>query len=191
VSRIFTLAALRFAAENPLHTARLLLRKTLLFWGPAEIGHDREDQVERAFSASSVACRWTQPVAVALFLIGLAMLAVESRTARRRRRPRPRGAAFEFSILALLFVLAYFASFLPFFVTTQFRVPLLPFLLLFGAEALFRLGRMVAQKAYNDAGTCSSAAWWSMPWSRPTSRTSGRMRRNGLSRRAWPMPGSA
>ena len=46
-SAVFARMAARYAREHPGHVARLLARKTALFWGPAEIGNNKEYYYDR------------------------------------------------------------------------------------------------------------------------------------------------
>ena len=60
------------------------------------------------------------------------------------------------SVLVLLFVFTYFVSFLPFFVAERFRVPIIPFLFLFGSFSLYRIGRLAVSRNF------STALFWSI-----------------------------
>lgn len=116
VSRWFTAKALDFVAAEPGRALGLALRKTALFWGPAEPSNNREDALVRA---ASPVLRWlpTFPIALALALLGAARL-----FAARRERPSA------FPLLLLLLTTTWFLSHVPFFVAGRYRVPLLPIL---------------------------------------------------------------
>lgn len=58
------------------------------------------------------------------------------------------GGTAETATLIALFVLATFASYLPFFIAGRYRVPIIPFLLLFGAYRTHELGRAIAAGKY-------------------------------------------
>jgi tetratricopeptide (TPR) repeat protein len=137
VSRFFTGKAFEHISANPGRTLELMGRKTLLFWGPAEISNNEVLYYDRAHSR---VLRFLPgfPAALALAIIGLALLAMEFRSRRRRE-----GAAdetysrrFELVVLMIGFVAVYFASFLPFFIQGRYRIPIIPVLLLFGAYGI-------------------------------------------------------
>jgi hypothetical protein len=119
--------------QPPGRTLQLLVRKTLLFWGPREIGHNKEDEVNAPVPRAALApgnFAW----AFTLALLGAGLMA------RRRLHARKTGANPERGwILAVglaLFIAVFFVSYLPFFVAGRYRAPLIPFLLLFGAYLL-------------------------------------------------------
>lgn len=110
---------------HPLATFKLTLKKALLFWGPREVGNNKEDELERA---SSRILRWIPgnfASSMALFTLGMA--AFLQRWKREDRQRRQVGA------LVALVIAMTFISYLPYFVAGRFRMPLLPLLLFFGA----------------------------------------------------------
>ncbi len=123
-SRILGRRAARWALDHPRDAAALTLRKAALFWGPHEIAHNRAPAAERA--ASPVLRRL--PMGFALALAGGLAGAILLMT-RPVRRQMPDGGP-ETLVAAALLALGWFASFLPFFVTSLFRLPVIPFLLL-------------------------------------------------------------
>jgi tetratricopeptide (TPR) repeat protein len=129
VSAWFAGRALDWIAENPGRALRLTGRKALLFFGPQELAHNKELQLERAHSG---VLRWLPaPFAavLALALVGLYCAL---------RRP---GASRELALLLALVVLAWFLSVVPFFAAARYRVPILPPLLLLAAVAVADIGR--------------------------------------------------
>jgi hypothetical protein len=155
VSSYFAGEAFRFMREHPGVTARRLLKKSLLFWGPREITHNKVVEMDR--DASRV-LRWAPvrfPLVLALALLGILMLARD----RHGRGGGRKGALesrrrWEFSVLLMLLVLAWFASILPFFVSARYRVPVIPLLLVFGAYGAVGLVREVA-----SGGATRGARW--------------------------------
>jgi tetratricopeptide (TPR) repeat protein len=136
LERFFLREGLRFMASHPVQELKLLIRKTLLYWGPAEISSNKVEYLEKR---SSPVLRFlpSWPVAAALFFTGVALFA-----ARMRGRGWPelrRDPRWLLLVLLLLFVAVSFATHLVFFVTARFRVPVVPFMLLFGAYALHAL----------------------------------------------------
>ena len=123
--------ALRYAVRHPQRTLALAGRKSLLFWGPMEVGNEEEEELERADSRVLSRLPGRFPVVMALFGAG-AILCL----ARPRKEPYPclpeRRAL---GALLLLVILFYFLSYLPFIVAARYRTPLIPFLLLFAVAA--------------------------------------------------------
>lgn len=136
-SRIFARDAWKSIRAEPSRILRLMGLKTLLFWGPMEVGNNKEDDVERA---QSRVLRWIPgsfSAVLALFLVGAGLAAW--RGVHRKRggiSAVENGRAEELGAGFLLFIAVFFASYLPFFVAGRYRVPLVPFMLPFGAGLL-------------------------------------------------------
>jgi 4-amino-4-deoxy-L-arabinose transferase-like glycosyltransferase len=153
-SSYLTDEAVGFIRENPGKALRLTGRKVLLFWGPWEVPHSK--MVQEARDASGVLARipGNFPLVVALFAAGvlLAFWDARARRAAARAERASLEARWEVSVLVLLFVLAWFVSIVPFFVTARYRVPVIPFLLVFAAYALVRIGEFAAARDWRSAG---------------------------------------
>jgi len=138
VSRFFAARALEYVGSHPGRTLALTLRKAALFWGPAEISNNKEIQVARGESA---VLRWLPrfPLVLSLAFVGALLALRDARRAGDTRR-------FELTVLLLAVVGAYFASHLPFFIAGRYRVPLVPFLLLFAAYGGCRLAELARDR---------------------------------------------
>lgn len=152
VSRFYTRKALDFIGSRPLKAAGLTLRKAALFWSPVEITHNSAVAVEHQFSK----VLRSLPGNFA-FVLSLALVGAFSLWRRARRGDLPRHAAFTLALMSL-FVLVYYASFVPFFVTSLYRVPITPFLLVAAAAAILHLGGLLARRAFAPAAGLA-AAW--------------------------------
>jgi len=146
--------AVDFIAHHPLKVLQLAGKKALVFWGPTETTNDK---VLHWAKKKSRLLHWLPgfPVVLALFVVGVALFVGDWR--ERRTRDTPEGTADEPSrmaaaVMPLLFILAYFASVVPYFVAGRYRIPVIPFLLLFGAYGVWRISRLVAGRAYRRAG---------------------------------------
>jgi Flp pilus assembly protein TadD len=112
--------ALGFIREHPGQWLRLELRKFWLFWSPKEIPDNRNFHYFRRFSR----ILRLSPVTFALLCpLALMGLAVGLRTWKR-------------SLLIYLQVLLSMLSVLLFFVSARYRLPTVPFLILFAAHGL-------------------------------------------------------
>ncbi len=164
VERYYWNRGLDYIVHHFGHFLQLTARRAALFWGPAEVSNNRAIAFEKA--NSPVLCHLpTFPLALALALLGVGVLVIE-----RRRAPigapvvgaavpdAPADRTGPLAILVALYVAATFLSFLPFLVAGRFRVPLLPFLFLFGAYALYRAGCTVGARAWSGALKLAVAA---------------------------------
>ena len=152
VSRYFTTEALRWIWDNPLDFLLLTARKTIMFWGPREIAHNKVIRCER--DNSSVLA--VLPVNFWFVLgTGLAGVFLLVRDLRQDGDDQSSGMAlfqrrWEVSVLVGLLVFTFFLSILPFFVAARYRVPIVPFLLLFAAYGLYRTGQLALMRTQHS-----------------------------------------
>jgi len=127
-SRYFYARAFESIAQAPLEYGALLVRKTAQFWHGDEIERNQEIYYWRKYSAVLATSLWKWGLAfpfglvTPLALIGLAVYV------------RQRGLA-----LPVLFALGYGAAVIAFFVTSRYRMPVIPLLLLFAVYGAFGL----------------------------------------------------
>jgi tetratricopeptide (TPR) repeat protein len=165
VSAYFSKKAMRYIREHPLQAIGLMVKKALLFWGPREITNNKVIHYERQHSATLRHLPGF-PFAVSLFVLGLVLLLIDL-WAKKGSEGSPIGAVWssivispvpiEMVVLIFLFVITYFASVLPFFAAARFRVPVIPFLLLFGAYGLCRVVRLMLDRQVRRAVCCAAA----------------------------------
>ncbi|MEA3409630.1 MAG: tetratricopeptide repeat protein, partial [Candidatus Eisenbacteria bacterium] len=119
-----------FLLGSPVAAARLYVRKFVLFWDSFELANNKDIYF---FGRMSPVFRWLRwlnfGIVAPLAVLGM-FLTVRKNTA---------------AMLAMLFVLSYMAGVLLFFVNARFRLPVVPFLLLFASAAVFRLGGLAAR----------------------------------------------
>ncbi len=121
VSRYWTSEATRFMSERPKDALKLLWRKFLLFWNHYEIPNHHNFYYIRLHYGDTLKRLFVSFTLVApLALVGIL-------GCFRRRATSP---AFR---LYLGFVLVYMVSLLPFFITARYRLPAVPFLVVFAA----------------------------------------------------------
>ena len=144
VSSYFAKKAIGYILKHPAKTLKLMAKKAALFWGPVESPNNKLVHYEKL---NSPTLRHTPgfPVVVSFAVVGLIQLFLSWKEKREQDKTIPSATKrqFEISVLILLFIFIYFISFLPFFISERFRVPIIPFLLMFGAYGLFRIGRLV------------------------------------------------
>lgn len=148
VSSYFVDKAMEFIREHPARALKLVAIKAALFWGPQEVGSNKVVDLEKENSAT---LRYLPgfPLPFSLAVFGLIQFfrvrRREQQATSDERRPT------ETVPLVLLFILIYFASYLPFFVVGRYRIPVIPFLFLFGAYGLACVGQLLTSARYRSA----------------------------------------
>lgn len=145
VSAYLGAQAKEYMRTHPLDTLELTWRKALLFWGPKEVGNNKEDEIERANSPVLHRIPGNFAAATALFMVGL-LAPIPG------RKKKEDGRRFQVSILVILFIGAYFISYLPYFAAGRFRMAVAPFLLFFGAVGLDRMIRLATERNLKAVG---------------------------------------
>jgi tetratricopeptide (TPR) repeat protein len=148
VSSYFTRRSVEFIRKNPGRFTGLTVRKAMLFWGPVEVGHNKEIHFERRQSSVLKRLPGEFAAVLALALVGFSSLALAYARDRRSDPPAERsdGQRWDMTVLVALWVVSYFVSVLPFFAAARYRVPILPLLMLFAAYTLDRLVSFVRQR---------------------------------------------
>lgn len=146
LDRYFTTSAIRYIVTHPVATAKLMVRKALLYWGPWEVSSNKVLYLDKQYSG---VLRFMPgfPFVAGLFWTGIAMWLVQ------RRKPRPSlgeadSTQYRLVQLLLLFIFVSLATHLVFFVVGRFRVPVIPVLLLFGAYGVHGIYRHFAAKKW-------------------------------------------
>ena len=129
-SRYFFTRSWQFIADDPLGYLKLLVYKLSLFWRGDEIQRNLDPYFARGDSSVLRLLLWKYGLA---FPFGLAApLALLGLICFWRRPP---GRSAEEQLLAL-FLLVYMVSVVLFFVTSRYRLPAVPFILLFAGYGL-------------------------------------------------------
>lgn len=139
--------AFRYAGHHPRRTLALAWKKTLLFWGPREVGNEEEEELERTDSRVLARLPGRFPAVMALFCVGAIMCLCRSRKEPDLCAPEQRS----FGLLILLVILFYFLSHLPFIVAARYRTPLIPLQLLFAAAAAGRMLDLLRSRRWRTA----------------------------------------
>jgi tetratricopeptide (TPR) repeat protein len=134
LERYFVREAFRYIRQHPLRTVQLALKKIALFWGPAEVTSNEVLYYEKRFS-KTLRFLPTFPFAAGLFVLGLTTL-FATRRETWRRELRERREPLRHVVLMLAFIFTSTLTYTLFFVVGRFRVPIIPFLLLIGAQGV-------------------------------------------------------
>lgn len=126
-SRYFYGRALSFWKENPWQALCLTIRKSWLFWGPYEISDSKVVHYER-MNSWILRRLLTFSQVLSLALLGFLLLLIA----------RTKSSEFLHAgvTIVLAFIIGYFLSILPFFVSERYRFPVVPFLLPFAGLAV-------------------------------------------------------
>jgi tetratricopeptide (TPR) repeat protein len=159
VSSYFAKKAIYYICKHPLKSLKLTAKKAALFWGPMEVSDNKE---LLCVKQQSKILRYIPgfPVVVSSALVGLVLLIFNFKIWRIRKKSSPVEVQkqFEMSLLIALFIGIYFISFLPFIITARYRVPIIPFLLLFGAYGAYEIVRYILSRNFRRA------ACWAVVW---------------------------
>lgn len=147
VSRELSSRALRFVRERPGRALELYGAKLRHLLGRAEHGHNHVIAMDRRASITLRSLPGDFGLVLALGLVGFVVA--------RRQRGVVDGVLpavdWEMCVVVATATVVYAASFLPFFITGQYRIPLVAPLLVFGAAGLVALGRGLARRAWKPA----------------------------------------
>ena len=141
--------AVTWIAGHPGQALTLVGRRAALFWGPHEIAHNRAVAADRKQSPVLSRMPVTFAVAVGGALMGLAALVVSYRRRASGGGLQWQEGSLETLVLIGLFVAVWSASFLPFLVTSLYRAPVIPFLLLGLAAGLVEIGGLLRARSWS------------------------------------------
>ncbi len=124
----------------------LMLKKAALFWGPVEVDENKVVACEKDYFA---VLRYLPgfPPAMALFLLGAVLLFIRA-IRKEKNCTKENLAAWTLLLLAMA---GYSGIFVLFYVTARYRVPVIPFMLLFGAVAVSDWFEWLRRKAFKKA----------------------------------------
>jgi tetratricopeptide (TPR) repeat protein len=148
VSDYFAKQAWSHILENPGHTLELIFKKARLFWGAEEIFSNKELNFARQESEILRLLPLNFPAVFSFAVVGVACLLIRFKKRRKDATADPATESYGGPglLLAGLMVLTLFITYLPFFVTARYRVPILPFLLLFSAVGIRELLFLFSQR---------------------------------------------
>jgi len=165
LQRFFVQEALKYMRENPLDTLATAMKKVLYYWGPSEISSNKIVAMEKK---SSLVLRYLPPYFVFLSLaaVGVAMLLLGKRAGVQS--PDRLTAGGVLSLIAL-FVAVSFLTHVLFFVVARFRVPIIPFVLLFAAFSTYQFYLLAQSRNYYwllrwGAALAAALVLFGVPW---------------------------
>ncbi|UCF33461.1 MAG: glycosyltransferase family 39 protein [Phycisphaerales bacterium] len=140
VSDYFRDQGLEWIRQNPGNFVMLTIKKALAFWGREELGNNKIICCERLHS--SVLRRlpghfWFvlgSAIAGCVFLV----LDAKGRLNRPQTRTNELERRSEVTVLLLGVILVFWLSIIPFFLSSRYRVPVVPLLMVFSAYGVYR-----------------------------------------------------
>ncbi len=132
VDRYWWRASREYISDHPMQSFKLLIRKAAGWWTRVEVRNNK---------LTEFALRFAPPIHVIFNIINFALigpLALLGIFISWRKQPQSR--------FFIVIVLSYMASFLPFFVCDRYRLPMIPFLIVFAAWGICDLLCLVQQK---------------------------------------------
>ena len=145
ISNFYYRKGLEFMIHEPWRAFKLLVKKTYLFWSRFEISNNQDIYFYRRYSSL------IRILPLGFWFIGplgLAGIVTSYFFARRNTRSDPEKTAdYKRKVsLPVLFVLSYMLTVVMFFVPARFRLPVIPFLIVFSSFALVWFVRRAIRK---------------------------------------------
>ncbi len=145
-SSIFFRKGLDYIAEHKMRTLKLAIKKALMFWAPVEITGNKVIQYEKDFypplkylpGFPFVMMLWLGGILFFLRDLGRRSVLDAHRTGDV--------TSLQLAFLLFAFILVYYASFIPFFVNSRARTPIIGLCLVVGAYGLHHLWSMWKEK---------------------------------------------
>ena len=134
---------LRFIVEKPFQYIRLQMKKIALFWNGFEATNNESIYFFSRYSSLLRGLVFDRVLYVPFGLLGpLALVGIFLGWRDHRRK----------IVLPVLLVATYFVSVILFFVCARYRVPVLPFLIVFCSYTLWWMYRAIRRRAYRSLG---------------------------------------
>ncbi len=128
ISDFYYQKGIGFIWNEPHKALKLLVKKSYLFWNKFEISNNQDIYFFRRYSSLIRILTSGFWLIGPLGLVGMVLSLYDKRNRTTKR--------WKNRILPMLFVLAYMLTVVAFFVTARFRLPVIPFLVIFSAFAL-------------------------------------------------------
>jgi tetratricopeptide (TPR) repeat protein len=157
VSAYWTKLALDYMKQRPGDAAALTARKFHLFWNHYEIpNHHNKYYITRAYAPVLSGLVTGYGFVAPLAVVGLLLVFLARPVAPVTR-------------LYAGFILVYMGSLIPFFITARYRLPVVPFLVVFASAGVWALAECFRKKLWTRAGWALAAGgaaavlvWWPM-----------------------------
>ncbi|MCP5104061.1 MAG: tetratricopeptide repeat protein, partial [bacterium] len=139
VSRYFVGKALDYMKKNPGRTLSLAFKKAVMFVGGIEIPSERDLVAGKQDSWVLKIIPLNFALVFSLCFVGMVVYFTAIIKEGRKKQAGVERRAFPYVILVLLLVGIYYLSYLPFFVTSRFRMSIIPFILIFSGYLVYQI----------------------------------------------------
>lgn len=161
VSSYFTRQALQYMSKNPTRTAFLAFKKAVMFVGGVEIPSERDLVAGKKESWVLKIIPLNFALVFSLCLIGMVVYFTTFAGSKKKKQeetlPIPGKSSLPFVSLVLFLVGIYYVSYLPFFVTSRFRMCIIPFLLIFSAYLIYQIYKRITLKQISQGAMLLAA----------------------------------
>ncbi len=153
VSAYFVGEALTYMRKHPWITLKRIMKKGVLFFSNTEIMSERDHLEAKQRSALLGFLPTSFNLVFSTGVIGLILVVSGAGTGRNPRAGKGKAFSQEelFVFLAIALVVTYAVSYLPFFVTSRYRICILPVLIVFGSRTLRFLVSLLGEHRFRKA----------------------------------------
>jgi tetratricopeptide (TPR) repeat protein len=150
VSGYFVRKALEHIKNNPLRTIYLTFKKAVMFLGGIEIPSERDLVAGKQRSWVLKIIPLNFALVFSLGLVGMIVYFTAIRNLKRKKQddklPGSQRSTLPYVFLILLLVGIYYLSYFPFFVTSRFRMCIIPFILIFSGYIIYQIYHRIRRK---------------------------------------------
>jgi tetratricopeptide (TPR) repeat protein len=143
ISNFYYQKGFKFLLDEPDKAFKLWVKKLYVFWNKFEVSNNQDIYFFRRYSSLirilPIGFWFVGP----LGLVGMVLSIVGTRKAAETRKS---------ALLPILFVFSYMLTVVMFFVTARFRLPVIPFLIIFSSFALVWLWEKLFRKELRNVG---------------------------------------
>jgi len=138
---------LKSIARHPFRFIQGTFKKTILFWGATERGHNREMYYTRKFYPVLRLLQGNFACIFALFCTGTGLYFMKKESTSSTPLS---GEGTALGLLILLFIATTYLSVLPFVFSSQYRMSIIPFMLIFAGYGLDQLWGFIRSRSYES-----------------------------------------
>jgi tetratricopeptide (TPR) repeat protein len=148
ISNFYYRKGINFHLENPGQGLKLLTKKLYLFWNRFELSNNQDIYFFRRYSSLMRILPLGFWLVGPLGLVGIILSLVGIKTGKKARLKKITSSRENIWLL-VLFVFSYMITVVIFFVPARFRLPVIPFLIIFTGYAVVWLVERVAEKEFS------------------------------------------
>jgi tetratricopeptide (TPR) repeat protein len=160
ISNYYYQKGIDFFLQYPIPAVKLLIKKLYLFWNRFEISNNQDIYFFRRYSSLIRITPFGFWLIGPLGLGGMILSLINVRSNRSKKSGQTPDSNIGWSsthskwniALPIIFVFSYMITVVIFFVTARFRIPVIPFLIVFAGYSLFWLFEKIVKKDITSVG---------------------------------------